>query len=194
MEYVTATFIVKITDHPTSEPDEVWVLSLDSFQMPADYVIKELQALTWLRGAACPAMSQISSQQGITNWGASSSSMEFVLAMSSNGAGGVAAVAVAGAVKALYSKLRERSQGDRWGDVVSEETAIAVAKQRIASQYGVEGSNLVPSRSETDAGNRSFQFAFSHPDGRSFGAEVGILKNAPTCMRIWRQVAPKQSD
>ncbi|WP_330297758.1 hypothetical protein [Streptomyces sp. NBC_00503] len=182
---------MKITDHPTSEPDEVWVLSLSSFQMSADDVIKELQALTWLRGAEYPAMSQISSRQGITNWGASSSSIEFVLEMSSNGAGGVATVVVSGAVKALYAKFRERSQGDRWGSMVSEETAAAVAKQRIASQYSVEGDSLTLSRSETDAATRSFHFAFSHPDGRSFGAEVGIVKEAPTCMRIWRQVAPE---
>ncbi|MEU5689539.1 hypothetical protein DEJ48_18795 [Streptomyces venezuelae] len=191
MEYITATFIVKLTDHPTSEPDEVWVLSLDSFEMPADDIIKELEALTWLRGAEYPAMSHISSRQGITNWGASSSFMEFVLEMSSNGMGGVTTVVVSEAVKALYSKLRRRSQGDHWGNVISEETAIAVAKQRIASQYDVEGDSLTLSRSETDAANHSFHFTFSHPDGRSFGAEVGILRDAPTCMRIWRQVAPE---
>ena len=191
MEYITATFIVKLTDHPTSEPDEVWVLSLDSFEMPADDIIKELENLTWLRGAEYPVMSHISSRQGITNWGASSSFMEFVLEMSSNGMGGVTTVVVSEAVKALYSKLRRRSQGDHWGDVISEETAIAVAKQRIATQYDVEGDNLTLSRSETDAANRSFHFIFSHPDGRSFGAEVGILRDAPTCMRIWRQVAPE---
>ncbi|MEU3952835.1 hypothetical protein AB0F45_11000 [Streptomyces achromogenes] len=182
---------MKLTDHPTSEPDEVWVLSLDSFEMPADDVIKELEALTWLRGTEYPAMSHISSRQAITNWGASSSFMEFILEMSSNGMGGIATVVVSEAVKALYSKLRERSQGDHWGDAVSEETAIAVAKQRIASQYSVEGDSLTLSRSETDAENRRFHFAFSHPDGRSFGAEVGLLKDAPTCMRIWRQVAPE---
>ncbi|MFE7515625.1 hypothetical protein ACFU8I_31035 [Streptomyces sp. NPDC057540] len=191
MEYITATFIVKLTDHPALDPDEVWIFSLDSFDMPADDVIKELEALTWLRGAQYPAMSQISSRQGITNWGASSSFMEFVLEMSSNGAGGVATVVVSEAVKALYSKLRGRSRGDHWEDVVSEETAIAVAKRRITSQYNVEGDSLTLSRSETDAANRSFHFTFSHPDGRSFGAEVGILKDAPTCMRIWRQVAPE---
>ncbi|WP_128643420.1 hypothetical protein [Streptomyces sp. SS] len=181
---------MKLTDHPTSAPDEVWILSLDSFQMPADDVIKELEALTWLRGAEYPTMSRISSRQGITNWGASSSFIEFVLEMSSNGAGGVGTVVVAAAVKALYSKFRERSQGDHWGDVVPEETAIAVAKLRIASQYSVESESLTLSRSETDAANRSFTFTFNHPDGGSFGAEVGILKDAPTCMRIWRQVSP----
>ncbi|WP_327375416.1 hypothetical protein OG393_16545 [Streptomyces sp. NBC_01216] len=182
---------MKLTEHPTSEPDQVWVLSLDTFQMPADDVIKELEALTWLPGAEYPVMSHISARQGVTNWGASSSFMEFVLEMSSSGLGGVATLAVSAAVKELYSKLRGRSQGDHWGDVISEETAVAVAKQRIASQYGVEGDSLTLSRSETDAANRSFHFAFSHPDGRSFGAEVGILKDAPTCMRIWRQVAPE---
>ncbi|MCI4039898.1 hypothetical protein [Streptomyces sp. TRM75563] len=181
---------MKITEHPASEPDEVWILSLDSFQMPADDVIKDLQALTWLPGAEYPAMSHISYRQGIANWGSSSSFMEFILQVSSDGMAGVGTVAVSAAIKKLYSKLRERSQGDHWGDLVPEETAIAVAKQRIASQYSLESESLTLTQSEADVANRSFRFTFSHPDGGSFGAEVGILKDAPTCMRIWRHVAP----
>ncbi|MCX4819963.1 hypothetical protein OG883_08605 [Streptomyces sp. NBC_01142] len=183
------TFVVKLADQPASEPDEVWILTLDEFQMPAEEVIKELQSLTWLPGAEYPLMSNISTRQGITNWGASSSFSEFILQMGAGGLGGVQAAAVTTGVSALYGKFRDRSRGDHWGDVISEETALAVAKTHIASQYGVAANSLTLLRSETDAANKSFEFAFNHPDGRSFGAEVGVIKDSPTCMRIWRQAA-----
>ncbi|MFI1923437.1 hypothetical protein [Streptomyces sp. NPDC020377] len=189
MDYISATFIVKLTDHPTSAPDEVWILSLDGFQMPSEDVIKELLSLTHLPGGDYPVMSHIGSRQGITNWGASSSFVEFILEMSSSGLGGVGTVAVAAAIKSRYAKFRDRSRGDHWGDMISEETALELARMRIAAQYDVDRESLRLSRSETDAASQRFEFTFNHPDGRSFGAEIGILRRAPTCTRIWRQVA-----
>ncbi|MFJ3580972.1 hypothetical protein ACIPPS_01875 [Streptomyces sp. NPDC090127] len=187
MEHITATFIVKLMDHPTSEPDEVWILSVDSFEMATEEVIKELQALTWLPDAEYPLMSHISVRHGITNWGASSTFAEFVLEMGAGGLGGVEAVAVTAAIRSLYGKFRGRSQGDHWGDMIPEDTAAAEAKRRIAAQYEVEAETLTLSRSETDAANKTFDFTFTHSDGRSFGAQVGVLRDSPTCMRIWRQ-------
>ncbi|MFD5103611.1 hypothetical protein [Streptomyces albidochromogenes] len=185
----TTTVIVHLTDHPSGDPETSWIIALDSLDLPVEDVMSELQTLTWLAGDEYPAMSSLQSRQGVYNWGASNSFAEFVLSVASGGIGGLSAMAIDAAVRDLFTKLRERANGDDWGSVISEENASQVARSRIATQYGVPSDELTIQRAETDATIRTHEFLFRHTDGRTFGAVVGIVKDSPTCMRIWREAA-----
>ncbi|MEV6198793.1 hypothetical protein AB0M64_02325 [Streptomyces sp. NPDC051771] len=178
---------MKLTAHLSAEPEEIWILDVESLEMTSDEVIKELQDLTWRPGAPFPLMSSIRGRQSILNWGASSSLSEFILEMGAGGLGGLEAAGLAAAIRYTYGKFRDRSQGDPWGESIAEEVALAQAKARIVEHYGVAEDALTVRRAETNAVDKRFEFTFSHTDGRSFGAEVGVIKDAPTCMRLWRE-------
>ncbi|MFD5265263.1 hypothetical protein [Streptomyces sp. NPDC058335] len=182
--------IVNLTDHPSVEPETSWIISLDSLDVPVEDVVSELETLTWLAGDEYPAMSSLRSRQSVFNWGASGSSAEFVLSIASGGLGGLSAMAIDTAVRDVFRKLRERANGDDWGNAISEENASQVARSRIATQYSVPSDELTALRAETDIGQRTHEFLFRHSDGRTFGAVVGLVKDSPTCMRIWREIAP----
>ncbi|MEW2312246.1 hypothetical protein AB0918_27045 [Streptomyces sp. NPDC006864] len=186
MEPISTTVIVNLTDHPGVEPEVSWILPLDALDMSVEETIEQLQALTWSTGEEYPVMSSLHSRYGIHNWGSSSSFAEFILSLSAGGLGSLGATAIDAAVRESFRKLRDRARGDDWGDVISEEDALGVAKSRIASQYNIEAEALSVRRAQTDAVERSHEFEFIHTDGRSFGAVVGIFKDSPTCMRIWR--------
>ncbi|WP_371660968.1 hypothetical protein [Streptomyces sp. NBC_00280] len=186
MEPISTTVIVNLTDHPGIEPEVSWILPLDALDMSVEETIEQLQALTWLTGEEYPVMSSLQSRYGVHNWGSSSSFAEFVLSLSAGGLGSLGATAIDTAVRGGLRKLRDRARGDDWGNVISEEDALSVAKSRIASQYNVEAEELTVRRSQTDSVERSHEFEFTHADGRSFGAVVGIFKDSPTCTRIWR--------
>jgi hypothetical protein len=193
MKPSTTTVIVNLTDHPNDDPETTWIITLDSLDFPVDDVMSELEKLTWLAGDEYPAMSSLQSRQGVYNWGASNSFAEFVLSIASGGMGGLSAIAIDTAVRDLFRKLRERASGDDWGNTVSEENACRVARSRIATQYSVPPDELTTQRTETDTTQRTHEFLFRHADGRTFGAVVGIVKDAPTCMRIWREAATSGS-
>ncbi|MFF7394555.1 hypothetical protein ACFZAE_39850 [Streptomyces scabiei] len=188
----TTTVIVNLTDHPSGDPETSWIIALDSLAVSVEDVMSELERLTWLAGEEYPAMSSLQSRQGAYNWGASSSFAEFVLSIASGGMGGLSAMAVDAAVRDVFRKLRERANGDDWGNVISEEEASQVAMSRIATQYGVPSEELTVQRAETYATTPAHEFLFRHADGRTFGAVVGIVKDSPTCMRIWREIAPSE--
>ncbi|QGZ49990.1 hypothetical protein GPZ77_17855 [Streptomyces sp. QHH-9511] len=173
-------------DHPSVEPDEIWILNVEGLEMTADEVIKELQDLTWPPGQPFPLMSNIGARQGIMNWGASSSFSEFLLEMGAGGLGGLEAAGLGAAIRYTYGKFRARSQGDPWEDSISEDVALAQAKARIVEYYSVAEDDLSVQRSETDGVDEIFKFTFIHLDGRTFGAEVGVIRQSPTCMRLWR--------
>ncbi|MFI1782362.1 hypothetical protein [Streptomyces rubiginosohelvolus] len=186
MEPMSTTVIVNLTDHPGVEPEVSWILPLVALDMSVEETIELLQALTWSTGEEYPVMSSLQSRSGIHNWGSSSSFAEFVLSLSAGGLGSLGATAIDSAVRESFRKLRDRARGDDWGDVISEADALSVAKARIASQYSIEAEELTVRRALTDAVERSHEFDFTHTDGRSFGAVVGIFKDSPTCTRIWR--------
>ncbi|MEU5329075.1 hypothetical protein [Streptomyces parvus] len=186
MEPISTTVIVNLTDHPGVEPEVAWILPLDALDMSVEETIEQLQALTWSTGDEVPVMSSLQSRYGIHNWGSSSSFAEFILSLSAGGLGSLGATAIDAAVRESLRKLRDRARGDNWGDVISEEDALDLAKSRIASHYTIEAEALTVRRAQTDAVERSHEFDFVHTDGRSFGAVVGIFKDSPTCMRIWR--------
>ncbi|MFH9367311.1 hypothetical protein ACH4K8_16685 [Streptomyces anulatus] len=187
MEPLATTVIVNLTDHPESDPRTSWILSLDALDMTVEDTMGMLESLTWLGGGEYPAMSSLRSRTGVYNWGASSSSSQFVLDLAASGLAGMGVVAIDAGVRAVFRKLRDRARGDDWGGVISEEDALTVAKSRIASQYGVEQDDLAVRRAQTDAVDHSHEFEFDHSDGRSFGAVVGIFKDSPSCTRIWRE-------
>ncbi|MBT2871273.1 hypothetical protein [Streptomyces sp. McG7] len=193
MKPSTTTVIVNLTDHPSDDPETSWIIALDSLDFPIEDVMSELEALAWLAGGEYPVMSNLQSRQGVYNWGSSHSFAEFVLSIASGGIGGLSAMAIDTAVKDLFRKFRERANGDDWGDAISEENASQVARSRIATQYSVLPDELTTQRVETDTAQRTHEFLFRHTDGRTFGAVVGIVKDSPTCMRIWRQVAISES-
>lgn len=182
-----AHFTVKLLDQLDAEPSEVWILNVESLEMTSDEVVKELQDLTSRPGARYPLMSNISARQGILNWGASSSLSQFLLEMGAGGLGSIEAAGIAAAIRYTYGKFRDRSQGDPWGESISEDVALAQAKARIVEHYGVAEDALSVQRAETNAADKRFEFTFAHTDGRSFGAEVGVIKDSPTCMRLWRE-------
>lgn len=186
MEPISTTVIMNLTDHPGVEPEVSWILPLDSLDMSVEETIEQLQALTWSTGEDYPVMSSLQSRYGIHNWGSSSSFAEFILSLSAGGLGSLGATAIDAAVRNSFRKLRDRARGDDWGDVISEEDALSVAKSRVASQYNVEAEALIVRRAQTDVVERSHEFEFTHADGRSFGAVVGIFRDSPTCTRIWR--------
>ncbi|MFE2094901.1 hypothetical protein [Streptomyces sp. NPDC059460] len=186
MEPISTTVIVNLTDYPGTAPEASWILPLDALDMSVEETIEQLQALTWLTGEEHPVMSSLQSRYGVHNWGSSSSFAEFILNMSAGGFGALGATAIDAAVRDTFRKLRDRARGDDWGSVISEEDALSVAKSRIASQYDVEAEELTVRKAQTDAVVRSHEFEFGHADGRAFGAVVGIFKDSPTCMRIWR--------
>ncbi|MET3984781.1 hypothetical protein [Streptomyces sp. PvR034] len=187
METLSARVIVNLTKYPRGEPETSWVISLDSLGISVEEAMAELQTLTWMAGKQYPVMSSLNSRLGIHNWGASSSFVEFVLDMSAGGLGGLSATAIDTAVRDLFSRFRSRARSDEWGALISEEDALSVARSRISTQYSVAVEDLAVQRAEADASDQSHSFGFSHPDGRSFGAVVGIVKDSPTCMRIWRE-------
>lgn len=186
MEPISTTVIVNLTEHPGVDPEVSWILPLDALDMSVEETIEQLQALTWSTGEDYPVMSSLQSRYGIHNWGSSSSFAEFILSLSAGGLGSLGATAIDAAVRESFRKLRDRARGDDWGDMISEEDAMNVAKSRIVSQYNVEAEVLTVRKVETDVVERSHEFEFVHADGRSFGAVVGIFKDSPTCMRIWR--------
>jgi hypothetical protein len=185
--------IVNLVDRPGGEPETSWIIALDSLAVPVEEVVRELEALTWLAGEEYPAMSIMDSRQGVHNWGASASFAEFVLSIASGGLAGLSATAVDAAARDLFRKFRERADGDDWGNVITEEQAVQVAKSRLAMQYGVAPEELSVWKAETDSVTQAHTFHFRHPDGRTFGAIVGIIKDSPTCMRIWREAASNGS-
>ncbi|MFK4118046.1 hypothetical protein [Streptomyces longwoodensis] len=193
MKPSTTTVIVNLTDHPSGDPETSWIIALESLDFPVDDVMSELEKLTWLAGDEYPAMSSLRSRQGIHNWGASNSFAEFVLSIASGGIGGLSAMVIDTAVRDLFRRLCERANGDDWGDAISEESACQVARSRIATQYSVPSDELTVQRTETDTAQRTHEFLFRHADGRTFGAVVGLVKDAPTCMRIWRVAAASGS-
>ncbi|MEF2528323.1 hypothetical protein [Streptomyces sp. CS62] len=182
-----ATIIVSLSDYAGGEPSESWVLTVDGLDMTVDETLRQLQELTWATKGEYPVMSSLRSRQGVHDWGASSAFVEFILDVSASGVGALGAVAFEAAVRDLFSRFRSRSRGDYWGNTISEEDALAVARRRVASQYGVEPEELSVQRAEIDAVDGAHDFRFSHADGRTFGAVVGILRDSPTCMRIWRE-------
>ncbi|GAB3952919.1 hypothetical protein [Streptomyces sparsus] len=188
--YSSTTVIVNLTEHPQSEPETSWIIALDSLDMSVEDTASQLESLTWLSGEQYPVMSSLNSRHGVHNWGASSSFAEFILNVSAGGLGGLGAAAVDAAVRDLFGKFRERSAGDQWGNVISEEDAARVALARISTQYGVPSTELTIHKALTDAANCSHEFSFKHADGRAYGAVVGIVEDSPTCMRLWREVAP----
>ncbi|MEV3849337.1 hypothetical protein ACIF6H_03565 [Streptomyces microflavus] len=186
IEPISTTVIVNLTDHPGVEPEVSWILPLDALDMSVEETVEQPQALTWSTGEEYPVMSSLQIRYGIHNWGSSSSLAEFILSLSASGLGSLGATAIDAAVRESFRKLRDRARDDDWGDVISEEDALSVAKSRITSQYNVEAEELTLRRAQTDAVERSHEFEFTHTDGRSFGAVGGIFKDSPTCTRIWR--------
>ncbi|MFE8960319.1 hypothetical protein [Streptomyces iakyrus] len=189
----TTTVIVNLTDHPSGDPETSWIIALDSLDLPVEDIMSELEKLTWLAGDEYPAFSSLQSRQGVYNWGASNSFAEFILSVASGGMGGLSAIAIDAAVRDMFRKLRERANGDDWGDVISEENASQVARSRLATQYNVPSDELTTLRAETNTEQRTHEFLFRHSDGRKFGAVVGIVKDSPTCMRIWRECGTNES-
>ncbi|MGW6902654.1 hypothetical protein ACWGF2_39695 [Streptomyces sp. NPDC054919] len=187
MEPISTTVIVNLTDYPGTDPETSWILPLDALDMSVEDTIEQLQALTWLAGEEYPVMSSLQSRYGVHNWGSSSSYAEFILNMSAGGFGSLGATVIDSAVRSTFRKLRDRARGDDWGNMISEDDALGVAKSRIAAQYQVQAEELTVRKAQTDAADQSHEFEFDHADGRSFGAVVGIFKDSPTCMRIWRE-------
>ncbi|MFJ3911236.1 hypothetical protein [Streptomyces vinaceus] len=187
MEALTTSVIVNLTEYPGTEPEVSWILSLDSADITVEEAIAELRALAWMAGQKHPTPNSVRSRQGIHDWGGSSSFAEFVLEMSAGGLGGLSATAIDAGVRDVLSRFRGRARSDAWGDLISEEDALRVARSRVATQYSVAAEDLVVERAEANARDQSHSFRFRHTDGRSFGADVGIVKESPSCMKVWRE-------
>ncbi|MEU8838485.1 hypothetical protein AB0D97_05030 [Streptomyces roseus] len=187
MEALTAKVIVNLTEYPGMQPDTSWVLSLDSLDIPAEEALGELRTLSRIGPTGRPVPNSLSSRAGEHDWGGSSSSAEFLLELSAGGLGALSATAIDAAVRDVFRRLRARARSDSWGELMTEEQALGAARTRIAAQYGVPADELVVQGAEVDAVEGTHAFTFSHADGRSFGAVVGLLKDAPSCMRVWRK-------
>jgi hypothetical protein len=105
---------VALGDHPAAYyPLEVWDLALDELDMFTEEVIDELSVIPWAENADEPSFSTVSARTTQHNWGASGSSSEIILQVSTGAAGGIGATAIVAAIKTVYEKLKDRSRGTR---------------------------------------------------------------------------------
>lgn len=168
-------------------PQEVWDLGLTQLDMLTEEIVAEFDAITWAGGSEYPDHSAISAKLGRLEWGASGSFGEFALDVATGSAGGVGAVATVAAIKAMFEKLKGRSQRESWDDVPTEDRAILLTKSRIHRHYGVAEDKLTVVRSDVDTLASRYDLEFLHEDGRKFGATVGAIAGIATCTRIWSE-------
>lgn len=179
---------VALGDHPAVYyPLEVWDLSLDELDMFTEEIIDELGVIPWAENADVPSFSTVSARTTQHNWGASGSSSEIILQVSTGAAGGIGATAIVAAIKTVYEKLKDRSRGDSWGSVPSIEDAVRIATAHIHQHYDVAIDKLTVTRSSLDAEAGRHDLDFVHEDGRKFGATVGAIAEMPSCTRVWAE-------
>ncbi|MFF0432389.1 hypothetical protein ACFYU9_09240 [Streptomyces sp. NPDC004327] len=189
MKAQEALISVRLVDHPVYYPQEAWDIQLDHLDMYTEEVLEELAIIRWAETSEWPTHSTVSANTTQHNWGASGSFSEIIMQVSTGAMGGVGAAAIAGSIKAIYAKLRARSQGETWSNIPSAEEASRLAKSRLHLHYDVAMDKLTVSRSDIDAEAERYDFNFVHEDGRKFGATVGAAKGIPSCTRVWMETA-----
>ncbi|MEU2396877.1 hypothetical protein ABZ764_02640 [Streptomyces pseudogriseolus] len=180
---------VALQDDPCCYPDEVWDVSLRHLDMYTEEVLEELKTIAWAENKKYPSHSSISARSGVRDWGSSGSFSELLMQVSTGTVGGAGAMAIAGATKLVYTKLKSRSRGEAWSQVPTLERAVELASARIHQHYEVVIDELTVTRSDVDMEAQRFDIEFVHTDGRRFGATVGAITGMPWCTRIWSEGA-----
>lgn len=99
---------VALGDHPAAYyPLEVWDLALDELDMFTEEVIDELSVIPWAKNADVPSFSTVSARTTQHNWGASGSSSEIIMQVSTGAAGGIGARAIVNTCGSVVSQFRE---------------------------------------------------------------------------------------
>ncbi|MFC8412422.1 hypothetical protein [Streptomyces coelicoflavus] len=186
MQEETHIAVVLQDDHGCY-PDEVWDVVLRHLDMYTEEVLQELKTIAWAENKKFPNHSSISARSGVYDWGASGSFSELLMQVSTGTVGGVGAMAIAGATKLVYEKLKSRSRGEAWSQIPTLERAVELASARIHQHYEVAIDELTVARSDVDMEAQRYDIDFVHADGRRFGATVGAITGMPWCTRIWSE-------